>query len=59
MRKNYLQLAKKVFSEWNKHEAPRMGAALAFYTILSLSPLLLVVVAIAGMFFDHRGCCSG
>jgi membrane protein len=29
----------------------RLGAALAFYTILSLSPLLIVVVALAGIFF--------
>lgn len=30
---------------------PRLGAALAFYTALALSPLLLVVIAIAGMAF--------
>jgi len=32
------------FQEWNKHKAPRLGAALAFYTLLSITPLLLVVV---------------
>src|SRR4051812_24042378 len=34
---------------WDK--APRLGAALAFYTALSLSPLLLIVIALAGVVF--------
>jgi membrane protein len=46
-------LIKNVFTEWNKHDAPRMGASLAFYTILSLSPLLVLAVAIAGIFLDR------
>jgi membrane protein len=37
---------KQTIAGWNEHEAPRMGAALAFYTILSLSPLVIVVIAI-------------
>jgi membrane protein len=49
----YLDSVKKIFSDWNKHEAPRMGAALAFYTILSLSPLLVLAVGIAGLLFDR------
>ena len=44
------QLLKRIFSEWSRHDAPHMGAALAFYAILSLSPLILLVVALAGMF---------
>lgn len=35
-------------------KAPRLGAALAFYTLLSLSPLLLVVVGVAGMVFGEE-----
>ena len=38
---------------WSKHKAPRLGASLAFYTLLSLTPLLLVVVAIVGLVFGH------
>ena len=34
---------------WYRHNAPRLGASLAFYTILSLAPLLIVVIAIAGL----------
>ncbi len=36
---------------WNLHDAPRLGAALAFYTILSLAPLVILVVAVAAMVF--------
>jgi len=36
---------------WSKHNAPRMGAALAFYALLSLMPLLLVLISIAGLVF--------
>src|SRR5689334_13803460 len=32
------------FGAWNKHNAPRLGAALAFYTLLSLASLALVLV---------------
>src|SRR5436305_3467120 len=50
-RRSIWELLKRSFAEWNRHEAPRLGAALAFYTILSLAPLLMVVVAIAGFAF--------
>jgi membrane protein len=42
------------FSEWNKHKAPRLGASLAFYTLLSLMPLLLVVVSVVGLVFGRN-----
>ena len=32
--------------------APSMGAALSYYTIFSLAPLLLLVIAVAGLVFD-------
>jgi membrane protein len=34
---------------WNKHNAPRLGASLAFYTLLSIAPLLLVLVSVIGL----------
>ncbi len=43
------QLARKTFSEWSAAKAPRLGAALAYYTALSIAPLLLVVIGIAGL----------
>lgn len=41
------------FSQWNKHNDSRLGASLAFYSLLSLAPLLLVVVSIVGLVFGH------
>jgi len=38
---------------WSNHNAPRLGASLAFYTLLSLAPLLLVVISIVGLVFGH------
>lgn len=42
---------RKTCSAWMEHEAPRLGAALAFYTILSLAPLVILILAIAAAFF--------
>jgi membrane protein len=36
---------------WNRINAPRLGAALAFYTMLSMAPLLVICVSIAGLVF--------
>jgi membrane protein len=40
-------------SQWSNHNAPRLGAALAYYTVLSLAPTLLVVIAICGFVFGE------
>jgi Virulence factor BrkB len=47
-------LLKSVFVEWWEDNAPRLGAALAFYTLFSLSPLLIIAVAIAGLIFGRE-----
>ena len=39
--------------QWNKHNATRLGASLAFYSLLSLAPLLLVLVSIVGVVFGR------
>ena len=46
-------MLRQTFSAWNEHEAPRLGAALAFYTILSLAPLVILVIAIVALIFGH------
>jgi membrane protein len=48
------EIIKETFAEWNDDNAPRLGAALAFYTILSLAPLLVVAIAIAGFVFGEE-----
>lgn len=40
-------------ADWIEDNAARMGAALAFYSVLSLAPLLLIAVALAGLVFDQ------
>jgi membrane protein len=42
------------FSAWSRHKAPRLGAALAFYTLFSLTPLLLFVVGVGGLVFGEK-----
>src|SRR5438876_11193622 len=47
-------LFKETFSHWTEDKAPRLGAALAYYTIFSLAPLLIIAVAIAGLAFGMQ-----
>ena len=47
-------LLSDTYEEWYKHKAPRLSAALAFYTALSLAPLLIIVIAVAGFFFGQQ-----
>ena len=49
----YVTLFRQAFTEFNSDKVPRLGAALAYYTIFSLAPLLLIVIAIAGLVFGH------
>lgn len=49
-----LSLAGETLAEWYAAKAPRLGASLAFYTVLSMAPLLLVVVAVAGLVFGEQ-----
>jgi membrane protein len=44
-------LLRATYAEWSRDKAPRMGAALAYYTIFSLAPLLVIAIAIAGFVF--------
>jgi membrane protein len=47
------KLLKAAASNWLDDYAQSMGAALAFYTIFSIAPLLLIVIAIAGFVFGE------
>jgi membrane protein len=44
-------LLKSSFSSWIDDYAPSMGAALAYYTMFSIAPLLLIVISVAGLVF--------
>lgn len=48
-----IDMTKQTWREWNDDEAPRLGAALAFYSVLSIGPLLLVSIWGAGLIFGE------
>ena len=50
----YWVLLKQVFHAWLDDDVPSMGAALAYYTLFSLAPLLLIVVSVAGLVFGQE-----
>ena len=39
--------------EWIEDKAPQLGAALAYYTVFSLAPLILILLALVGVIFRH------
>ncbi len=47
-------LVKQSIDAWVDDYAPSMGAALAYYTMFSIAPLLLIVIAVAGFFFGAQ-----
>ena len=47
--KNALRLFKTAGAEWSNDKAARLGASLSYYTIFSIAPLLLLVIAVAGL----------
>ena len=47
-------LVKETVSSWIDDDAPSMGAALAYYTVFSVAPLLLIVIAVAGLVFGQE-----
>ena len=49
-----LTYVKETFKEWQEDDALQLGAALAYYTIFSLAPLLVVVIGIAGLAFGRE-----
>ena len=46
---DFYQLAKKSVTAWVDDYAPSMGAAISYYTVFSIAPLLLIVIAVAGL----------
>ncbi|MCG6136874.1 MAG: YihY/virulence factor BrkB family protein [Nostoc sp. LLA-1] len=47
------RLLKETFKEWSEDKVPRLAAALAYYTIFSIAPLLIIVIAVAGAVFGE------
>jgi membrane protein len=51
--KTIIRLLKDTVQEWNEDNVPLLAAALAYYTVFSLAPLLLIAIAIAGAVFGE------
>lgn len=47
------RLLRETVAEWIEDKAPRLGAALAYYTVFSLAPLLIVAIVVAGAVFGQ------
>ena len=47
-------LAQETLKSWSDDYASSMGAALAYYTMFSIAPLLLIVISVAGLFFGEQ-----
>lgn len=50
--KDIIPLIKETFAEWSEDKAARLAASLAYYTVFSIPPLLIITLAIAGQVFD-------
>jgi membrane protein len=52
--RKFVSLVKRSVSAWIDDYAPSMGAALSYYTVFSLAPLLVIVVSVAGLVFGEE-----
>lgn len=51
--KDYFNLAKNSLLAWKDDSASSMGASIAFYTVFSIAPLLIIVIAVAGFLWGE------
>ena len=52
--KSIFKLLKEAFGEWQKDKVSILAAALAYYTVFSIAPLLVIAIAIAGAVFGQE-----
>lgn len=52
-------LLKTTYTKWSDHHAPRLGAAVAFYALLSFAPLVVLTLAAAALVFGHDTAANG
>ena len=46
---------KAAASDWSAHKSAKAGAAIAYYSIFSLGPLIVVLISIAALIFGREG----
>jgi membrane protein len=54
-----IDVLKTAASEWLDDKAPRLGAALAYYMIFSVAPIVVIVIGIAGLIFGRDAAQQG
>ena len=47
-------LFQETFKQWNQDKASRLAAALSYYAIFSIAPLLIIVIAVVGFVYGQR-----
>ena len=47
-------VAKQAAENWSTHKDARQGAALAYYSVFSLGPIIVIAIAVAGFFFGRE-----
>jgi membrane protein len=52
-RQRAIAMAGQIFDDWARDNAPRLAASLAYYTILSSAPLLVIAIAMADRMFGE------
>ena len=45
-------LLKQTYAEWSEDKGPRLGAALAYYAIFSIPPLMIIAIAVIGFVYS-------
>src|SRR3954462_343548 len=46
-------IAKEAAGDWSSHKDARQGAALAYYSVFSLGPIIVIAIAVAGLLFGR------
>lgn len=52
--KQALSLIQETYAKWSSHQAPRLGASVAYYSVLSFAPLLILITAVIALVFGHE-----
>ena len=52
--KNFWQLLKVAFTGFRRHKVLKLSASLAYYTIFSIGPMLLVVIFFSNLFWGRQ-----
>jgi membrane protein len=52
--RDWVNLLRAATNSWLADRAPSMGAAIAYYTVFSLAPVLIIIIAVAGLVFGKQ-----